>query len=92
VCPAIDTRQSNVGAGTLTWVNPQSIQIFSSGMDVTYGVLGTTSLGNNLTPNVLMFPTGENYSNTTTTTPPNRTYTYDDVTNFSGGTLNDAIP
>ncbi len=104
VFPAIDTRLSSKDTAgnftSLSWVNPQSIQIFSSGMDLTYGILGTPgtttppppipALPSGLTGNVLMFPTGENYRNTTVT-PPN-TNAYDDITNFSGGTLNDAIP
>ena len=90
VCPAIDTRLSNV-PGTAnynnsqpqvyTWVNPASFQIFSSGLDTTYGQLSQN--GNPLVlTDRLYFPTSENYA----------PQTYDDITNFSGGTLEDAIP
>jgi hypothetical protein len=91
VCPAIDTRLSTIATGTLSWVNPQSVQIFSSGRDLTYGILGTTTFGGGITGNVLQFPTGENYTNTSASAP-NKTYTYDDITNFSEGTLEDRIP
>ncbi len=101
VFPAIDTRLSTPGnattAASISWVNPSSVQIFSSGMDLTYGAINgwpNVYLGSPPTAqtlNVLMFPTGENYKNTAAN-PPNLTNTYDDITNFSGGTLNDAIP
>ena len=79
--PAVDTRLSNLAAlASLTWVNPKSFQIFCSGQDMTYGTLGTTPT---LTPNnVLAFPAGTNYG----------AATFDDITNFSGGKLEDAIP
>jgi prepilin-type N-terminal cleavage/methylation domain-containing protein len=72
VYPAIDTRLSNLSTPTYVWVNPNSIQIFSSGLDRTYSSLTAP----------LQFPAGGNYG----------ANTYDDVTNFSGGTLEDAIP
>ena len=37
VWPAIDTRLSSSTAST--WVNPSSFQIFSPGLDCTYGTL-----------------------------------------------------
>jgi prepilin-type N-terminal cleavage/methylation domain-containing protein len=62
------------------WVNPKLFQIFSAGLDCKYGTPTnwTASAG---CPG-LLYPTGENYA-------PN---TYDDVTNFSGGTLEKAVP
>ncbi len=74
VRPAIDTRLSDISAGNVSWINPESIQIFSSGLDVAYGELTDKIYG-------LQFPTGGNYSEAT----------YDDVTNFSGGTLESAM-
>ena len=73
VAAGVDTRLNNA------WVNPSSIQIFSSGPDATYGDLSASAYA---TTDRLMFPTGENYM-------PN---TYDDITNFSSGTLEDSIP
>ena len=58
------------------WINPRSFQIFSSGLDVTY-TTPTVPTGR------LRFPDG-NYEPTGNT--------FDDITNFSGGTLEDAIP
>lgn len=79
VYPAGDTRIGfNGTSGSNTWVNPRSFQIMSSGMDATYGSL---TLGTTTYPG-LAFPTGENYSD----------HTFDDITNFSSGRLEDAIP
>jgi hypothetical protein len=82
VWPAYDTRYStNLGAATavVKWVNDQSFQIFSSGVNVRYGSLtgasGTKFYG-------LAYPTGDNYA----------TDTYDDITSFSSGTLESDIP
>jgi prepilin-type N-terminal cleavage/methylation domain-containing protein len=72
VRPAVDIRMG----GTTTWINPQSIQIFSSGLDCAYGTLSGT------TTDRLLFPSGANYA----------PQTYDDITNFSNGTLEDARP
>ena len=89
VFPAYDTRTSNAATGMVNWVNPSSIQIFSSGLDMRYGsVTATRPVEPFLpVPNVfalcLAYPTGENYV---------QPYTYDDITNFSGGKLEDAIP
>lgn len=71
VFPAADWRIAT--AAPYSWINPRSFQIFSSGMDGTYGTLSSSPL---------QFPIGENYA----------PETYDDITNFSGGTLEDAIP
>jgi hypothetical protein len=76
VRPAIDTRLSDLSTPTYIWVNPNSIQIFSSGLDRSYGALTVSPTDR------LCFPSGTNYT----------AQTYDDVTNFSGGTLEDAIP
>jgi len=86
VCPAIDTRLT----ANVSYINPKSVQIFSSGLDTKYGDPRSTLFpfgGINFPVNgssctVLAFPTGENYQ-------PN---TYDDITNFSGGKLEDSIP
>jgi type II secretory pathway pseudopilin PulG len=84
VYPAIDNRLST--AATVTWMNPASFQIFSAGSDTLYATPAAnatfypTSVPDNIGP--YLFPSGDNYA-------PN---TYDDITNFSGGTLEDAIP
>ena len=91
LCPAIDTRLSNINGlynydGSLpnpvySWINPRSFQIFSSGLDVLY----SSPQGSTLELGVcLAFPTGENYD------PVGQTY--DDITNFSDGTLENAMP
>ena len=89
VYPAIDTRLSNVPGTSnynnaqstfCTWVNPSSFQIFSSGQDTTYAAPNAN--GVSALTNCFYFPTGENYA----------PHTYDDITNFSNGTLEDAIP
>lgn len=85
VYPAIDTRLSDLSAtpaAKLTWVNPQAFQIFSAGMDMTYGTLRATTLNGYASgSNALLFPAGTNYA----------PETYDDITNFSNGTLEAAI-
>lgn len=92
IYPAIDTRLSNVDGlfnyvstnpnPTYNWVNPKSGQIFCSGLDMTYSPL--VSIHADLDGH-LAFPSGENYN-------PVTGFTYDDITNFSGGTLEDAMP
>ena len=37
VCPAADSRLSQFGTQSYIWVNPASFQIFSAGLDATYG-------------------------------------------------------
>lgn len=83
VYPAFDTRTSNIVAPThvVNWVNSQGVQIFSAGLDTTFGNI--TPPTSNPIDTGLQFPTGENYV---------QPYTYDDITNFSGGTLENAIP
>lgn len=79
VFPAFDTRTSTTSPTVvINWVNPTSVQIFSAGPDMLFGNV-QPPLANTTG---LQFPTGENY----------RPYTYDDVTNFSGGKLEDKIP
>ena len=51
-------------------MNPSSIQILSSGLDLKYGT-------NIAVTGPLQFPTGANYD----------PQTFDDIANFSGGTL-----
>jgi hypothetical protein len=63
----------------VNWVNPTSVQIFSAGLDTKFGALATPTT----TVPGLQFPTGENYV---------APYTYDDITNFSGGKLESAMP
>ncbi len=81
VWPAVDMRQSNLTANPpiCAWINPRGVQIFSSGLDVTYGNLTgvTATVGT-----VLQYPDGTNYA----------PETMDDITNFSGGKLESAIP
>lgn len=82
VYPAGDTRlgfkynSAASGTNTNAWVNPRSFQILSSGMDCTFGTLTGSGI------NGLAFPTGEDYGDGT----------FDDITNFSSGRLEDAIP
>jgi hypothetical protein len=86
VYPANDTQISETSP---PFVNPKSIQIFSSGMDTRYASTfadGEINSDNNDPRQVsgLRFPAGGNYIN--------KPYTCDDITNFTGGTLEDAIP
>ena len=79
VWPAYDTRLSNPSTPLITWINPQSFQIFASGRDLQYG----SPTNANTSPFYgLAFPAGTNYA----------PQTYDDITNFSGGRLDSAIP
>jgi prepilin-type N-terminal cleavage/methylation domain-containing protein len=64
---------------TFTWINPKSFQIFSSGADAKYGNVKKWPTG---TPAALLYPGGDNYEQET----------YDDITNFAMGTLEDKIP
>jgi prepilin-type N-terminal cleavage/methylation domain-containing protein len=103
IYPAVDDRLCNVTVSPrqYTWVNPQSVQIFSSGLDVQYstpvaeptfyptfvaGNLTTASSAPPSPPNEgpYEFPHGRNYNT--------QGHTYDDITNFSGGTLESNIP
>ena len=64
VVPAADSRLTTVWTGppyapsTCTWINPQSFQIFSPGLDGTYSA--PTASGQ-----PLQFPSGGNYQNNT---------------------------
>ena len=58
------------------WMTPRSFQIFSAGLDAQYSDLGGGG--------PLQFPDGGNYD-------PDG-HTFDDITNFSAGTLEDAMP
>jgi hypothetical protein len=83
VYAAIDNRLST--PTNYTWMNPASFQIFSSGLNVLYATPDESSTfypsaADNIGP--YLFPSGDNYA-------PN---TYDDITNFSNGTLEDSIP
>ena len=81
---AVDDRLStNTPSLQLTWINPSSFQIFSSGLDVLYATPDVnTFYGSPAVVGPYLFPSGNNYA----------PETYDDITNFSGGTLEDAIP
>ena len=81
VWPAYDTRLSNTAAPSITWINPQSFQIFASGLDLQYSNLTDVSSSAFFG---LQFPTGGNYDP--------QGHTFDDITNFSGGTLESAMP
>jgi hypothetical protein len=66
-------------------MNPASFQIFSSGLNVLYATPDANeNFYHDATDNIgpYLFPNGDNYA-------PN---TYDDITNFSNGTLEDQIP
>jgi prepilin-type N-terminal cleavage/methylation domain-containing protein len=89
VWPAVDTRVSNFlgmstydsNKGTIySWANPSVVQIFSAGLGKKYGVLNPLPISKPK-GNVLVYPTGENYA-------PD---TYENITNFSGGTLQSQI-
>jgi prepilin-type N-terminal cleavage/methylation domain-containing protein len=77
VIPAVDTR---LGTTPYVWMNPQSYQIFSAGRDGIYDRLPGYSYGD-LRIRPLMFPSG-----------PYNPNTFDDITNFTKGTLEDEIP
>ena len=94
IFPAVDYRLSNSATSQYTWVSPRSFQIFSAGLDTRFStptddrpfypetagqmlVLPTTG---NIGP--YEFPNGNNYGQNT----------YDDITNFSDGTLENKIP
>jgi hypothetical protein len=96
VAPAVDTRLSNFKGMTdfnsgkavvYTWVNPQSFQLFSSGLDQKYV---TPYIAGTLNANVdcVTYPTGESYRDDKTT----NSSSYDDITNFSTGTLESDKP
>jgi prepilin-type N-terminal cleavage/methylation domain-containing protein len=76
VFAAIDTRFGT--SVPYAWLNPNSFQIFCSGLDVDYG----SQYHGNGTTLPLLFPSGGNYQKSN----------YDDITNFSNGTLEDSIP
>jgi type II secretion system protein G len=83
VYPAYDTRTSTL-TGTpvvVNWVNPRSVQILSAGLDTLFGAVVPHRTGGQNDAG-LAFPTGDNYQPST----------YDDITNFSGGKLEDSIP
>ena len=90
VWPAVDTRLSHfasIGTGTAiiyAWVNPKLFQIFASGLDQKYA----TPQLNKADVDVVAFPTGETYRVDASTGGSS----YDDITNFSSGTLEDAMP
>jgi prepilin-type N-terminal cleavage/methylation domain-containing protein len=97
--PAIDTRLcGGMNAAiqnmpnSFTWVNPNSFQIFCSGLDRKYARLWDDQVAPApVGPGphcCLAFPSGENYW----VDPSNGGSTFDDITNFSGGTLESAIP
>ncbi len=65
---------------TTVWVNPQSFQIFSSGVDSRYAPLTVVTKG-------LAFPSGTNIG-----TNPDGTTSRDNITNFAGGTLESRMP
>lgn len=80
IWPAVDSQRSDSDPypdpPVFSWVNAQSVQLFSSGLDKMYSA--------SIPMGPLMFPSGSNYD------PVG--FTYDDITNFSGGTLEDAMP
>jgi prepilin-type N-terminal cleavage/methylation domain-containing protein len=81
--PAADWRLSTITPTvSYKWMNPSSFQIFSAGLDATYTSPTPETSGSNTIVGPLHFPIGDNYG----------TNTYDDITNFSNGTMEDAIP
>jgi prepilin-type N-terminal cleavage/methylation domain-containing protein len=98
VWPAVDTRLSNFDgkdgydsnkAIGYTWINPQSFQIFSSGLDQRYATPRAIVGGTLANVDVTMYPTGESYQKID---PVNGGSSYDDITNFSSGTLENSMP
>ena len=96
VWPAVDTRYSNFlgmdnysssKAIVYTWVNPQGFQIFTSGLDLKYAKPYIASLPTPSAVDCVAYPTGESYyvDQITNASP------FDDITNFSGGTLQSAM-
>ena len=87
IYPAFDMRTSTTAATphVINWVNPSSVQIFSAGLDTQFGAVPPypTPASGGLADGGLAFPTGENYVSP---------YTYDDITNFSSGKLESAMP
>jgi type II secretory pathway pseudopilin PulG len=96
IAPAVDTRYSNfLGMGNYnsskgivyTWVNPQGFQIFTSGLDLKFAKPYIASLPTPSAVDCVAYPTGESYwVDTSTNSSP-----FDDITNFSGGTLQSAM-
>lgn len=95
VWPAVDTTLSNFPgmenplynsgkATTYKWVNDKSFQIFSSGLDGRYAspMIGVDPV------DLTAYPTGETYRIDGTTGATS----FDDITNFSGGTLESQMP
>ncbi|MBU4270652.1 MAG: prepilin-type N-terminal cleavage/methylation domain-containing protein, partial [Planctomycetes bacterium] len=91
IFPAVDYRLSNPATTQYTWVSPRSFQIFSAGLDTRYST--PTGDASFYPPSSLSifptcpigpyeFPNGNNYGQNT----------YDDITNFSDGTLENKIP
>jgi prepilin-type N-terminal cleavage/methylation domain-containing protein len=89
--PAVNTELSNFEgmdkydsgkAVTYTWVNQDSIQIFASGLDQKFA---KPQLGSD-DADLVAYPTGETYRKTTSGS------SFDDVTNFSRGTLESKMP
>lgn len=91
VYPAVDSTLSKPNTLSYVWVNARSIQIFSAGMG---GLYATPKEDSDFYPDgssdvipsqpigPYEFPGGDNYN-------PN---TYDDITNFAAGELEDKIP
>ena len=69
-------------AAPYSWVNASSFQIFCAGMDATY--TKPTDFNPTTLVGPLQFPSGGNYAAGGNT--------FDDITNFSSGTLEDNIP
>jgi len=85
VWPALDVPNTTIT--TYTWINPKSFQIFSAGQDAAYSTPSADSsfypsASGNIGP--YEFPIGRNYD------PAGNTF--DDITNFSGGRLENAMP
>jgi prepilin-type N-terminal cleavage/methylation domain-containing protein len=95
VWPAVNTELSNFDgmdkydntkAITYSWVNPEGIQIFSSGLDQRYVTPQIKFGGTDQPVDLTAYPTGESYRKS------GGASSYDDVTNFSGGTLESKMP
>jgi type II secretory pathway pseudopilin PulG len=96
VAPAVDTNLSNFQgmdnyngskAVVFTWVNPKTFQLFASGLDQKYATPYIKSSAVTGYVDITTFPTGESYLDHTTGLSA-----FKNLTNFSGGTLEDAIP
>ncbi len=99
---AVDTRYSNFKdmynynsskAIVYTWVNPQGFQIFTSGLDQRYAppYIPSPPAPSATLVDCTTFPTGESYYIPQPPDPNANANPFDNITNFSNGTLESAM-